>query len=364
MLSSHRLSPGSWLWRRLSLIAIGWAGLAVTPTCQADEPPKPVVTEAIVNASLDDVWQAWSTNQGLESWMVAKARIDLKVGGKLLTHYDPQGQLGDGGTIENTILSYEPRRMLSIRATKPPEKFPFKDALREMWTVVLFEPIDRQQTRVRCVSQGFVDTDESRRMRTHFEAGNAWTLKKLQERFAKATDPRTEPAQGSAPADVSAADLAPIQAAVTVAASRADVWQAWTTNEGAQKFFAPKTNIELRVGGSFEILFAPDLPAGLRGAEGLKVLTYLPQEMLSFEWNAPPQFPKARPQKTWVVVRLEAVDSQPNQTQVHLTHLGFQERVSVYPEEREEWGQVRQYFVRAWPSVLANLKRRFAEIAP
>lgn len=37
----------------------------------------------------------------------------------------------------------------------------------------------------------------------------------------------------------------------------------------------------------------------------------------------------------------------------------LKERADAKPEERDEWAQVRQYFPNAWPSVLANLQRRF-----
>src|SRR5688572_2425944 len=80
-----------------------------------------------------------------------------------------------------------------------------------------------------------------------------------------------------------------------------EVWKAWTTNEGVQTFFAPKANIDLRPGGSYEILFMPNSPAGQRGAEDLHVLSFLPEQMLSFEWSAPPQLAHARPERNWVV---------------------------------------------------------------
>lgn len=148
--------------------------------------------------------------------------------------------------------------------------------------------------------------------------------------------------------------LRPIDIEMTVRAPLATVWDAWTTNAGAQKWFAPKTNIELKPGGAYEILFAPDQPAGQRGAEDLKVLCYLPQEMLAFEWNAPPQFARARPQKTWVVVRFS--DLGDNRVRVRLTHAGFTDRVAAHADEKGEWEQVRDYFSKAWPRVLEHLR--------
>lgn len=153
--------------------------------------------------------------------------------------------------------------------------------------------------------------------------------------------------------------LARVECETVVAASRSEAWKAWTTNEGAQKFFAAKTNIELRLGGPFEIYFMPDAPEGQRGAEGCRIISYVPEEMLSFEWNAPPQFPTARAERTWVVVRLEQAGER--RTRVRLAHEGFAERVAAKPENRAEYEKVRSYFASAWPKVLEWLKSSFDE---
>jgi uncharacterized protein YndB with AHSA1/START domain len=155
--------------------------------------------------------------------------------------------------------------------------------------------------------------------------------------------------------------LKPIELEATVRAPLAAAWEAWATSEGAQKWFAPKAHIELRPGGAYEILFAPDQPAGKRGAEDLKLLCFLPQEMLAFEWNAPPQFAKARPQRTWVVLRL--ADLGDGTVRVRLTHAGFAERAAEHPDERPEWEQVRAYFTKAWPTVLTALRKHLEKDA-
>ena len=59
----------------------------------------------------------------------------------------------------------------------------------------------------------------------------------------------------------SGADVRSLVKVVDVAASPAEVWAAWTSNEGIAAWWAPpKTNIELRIGGRFELHFSLDLP--------------------------------------------------------------------------------------------------------
>ncbi len=148
----------------------------------ADE--KPLVHEGIVAAPVEDVWKAFTTKAGQESWMVSQSEIDLKVGGLMRTHYDLKGTIGDAKTIENTILSFEPQRMFSIKVSKAPDTFPFPTAIKKMWTIVYFEVESSKATKVRIVGLGFGDDDESKKMRQFFDSGNAYTLKKLQEKFA------------------------------------------------------------------------------------------------------------------------------------------------------------------------------------
>jgi len=142
-----------------------------------------LVTEGVIEAPLDAVWAALTTKEGQESWNVAHAEIELKVGGKMRTHYDTNGRIGDPDTIENTILSFEPKRMLSIQVTNPPAKFPYKDTIKSVWTVIHFEDAGPSRTHLSIVGLGYGSDDESRKLRNFFDKGNAYTLKKLQEKF-------------------------------------------------------------------------------------------------------------------------------------------------------------------------------------
>jgi uncharacterized protein YndB with AHSA1/START domain len=138
---------------------------------------------------------------------------------------------------------------------------------------------------------------------------------------------------------------------VVVSAPLQDVWNAWTTSEGIKAFFAPASKIELKVGGSYDIYFMPDAPAGSRGAEDCHVLCFLPMEMLAFTWSAPPQWPDIRKERTSVVLRFENLDDK--RVRVKLAHVGF--------GEGSEWDEVQKYFENAWGVVLQRLEQRFAE---
>ena len=136
---------------------------------------------------------------------------------------------------------------------------------------------------------------------------------------------------------------------VVVNATLDQAWDAWTTREGIVSFFAPDAKIEARVGGPFQIYIDPGAPAGMKGADDMRVMALQPKQMISFDWNAPPSLPEARAQRTFVVVRFVPVTDKT--TRVTLHHAGW--------GTGGEWDKAYQYFDRAWSGVLGNLQKRF-----
>lgn len=133
-----------------------------------------------------------------------------------------------------------------------------------------------------------------------------------------------------------------------VAAPPADVFAAWTSTEAITAWFVDEARVELRIGGPFEVLFLPDTEPE-RGSEGCRILTFVPDELLAFTWNAPPQYPELRPARTWCVVRFEAIDDG---TRVTLTHTGWPDAGF---DDGSRWPEVFAYFERAWPMVMKAL---------
>lgn len=127
-----------------------------------------------------------------------------------------------------------------------------------------------------------------------------------------------------------------------------EVWRVWTTSGGAEEFFAQKANIQLRIGGAYEIQFDPADERS--GTKGLKILSYTPDEMISFQWNAPPEFPEVRNGGTWVVVQMRPVDAYT--THVTITHLGW--------KRGPEWDKAYAHFRQGWSELMVRLQNRFA----
>jgi uncharacterized protein YndB with AHSA1/START domain len=135
----------------------------------------------------------------------------------------------------------------------------------------------------------------------------------------------------------------------TIDASVSQVWRVFTTSHGAEEFFAQKANIGLAIGGPYEIQFDPNDERS--GTKGLKILSYAPEEMISFQWNAPPDMPEVRNGGTWVVVEMRPLDAY--ETHVTITHLGW--------KDGPEWDRAYEHFQRGWSELMTRLEKRFTE---
>lgn len=171
--------------------------LVCVPLLAQEPPPAPdsrAVYTAELEAGLDDVWDAFTTNEGLRMWMAPLVEIDLAVGGTIRSSYDPGGTLGDESTITNTILAYDPGRMLALKATGYPEGFPFARAARETWSVFYFDALSPSKTAVTIVGLGYTDREDSRKMREFFEPANAELLRRLGVALQAKRPPAPSPA--------------------------------------------------------------------------------------------------------------------------------------------------------------------------
>lgn len=155
----------------------------------------------------------------------------------------------------------------------------------------------------------------------------------------------------SAAAAVPIAPERAIRKEVVVQAPLAEVWKAWTTNEGAQTFFAPRTDIDPAVGGHYEIHFAPQAPVGSRGAEGCRVHSIVPPRALAFTWNQPPVVPVLRAADVHTIVYVRLEEAGAAKTRVRFTQTGW--------GEGPDWDKAFAYFETAWDVVLGRLKLRF-----
>jgi uncharacterized protein YndB with AHSA1/START domain len=135
---------------------------------------KVLMVEVTVPAPLADVWKAFTTSEGLSTWLTPGAVVDLREGGEWTARF-PGGSTGGG-----TILSFVPEKELVVSALAP-DKFPVVRAAR---TRAQFDFEARgSSTLVRLTQTGWKEGDEWVRAYEYLTVGNAQLLATLHHRF-------------------------------------------------------------------------------------------------------------------------------------------------------------------------------------
>jgi uncharacterized protein YndB with AHSA1/START domain len=139
--------------------------------------------EVVVDASLEDVWKALTTSEGLESFLAPVVYIELKTGGKFESNYQVGAKLGDPGTIHNQVLNYIPMEMFSIKVNLT-EQFP--QQAREagtLFAVLTLQNLGSGRVKVTESMLGWGQGEEWDKTYRFFDSGNAYTLGQLYRRF-------------------------------------------------------------------------------------------------------------------------------------------------------------------------------------
>ena len=144
---------------------------------------EPHVTEGFVNAPVAEVWRLFTTSAGYVQTGPAKAEVDLRLGGTIRSHDDPNGELGDPETLVKEILAYEPERMLALRVKQAPASLPHREALEGVWTVLYFTASGDDMTHVRIVGLGYSETQVSQAARELLALGNRQTLDTIAKHY-------------------------------------------------------------------------------------------------------------------------------------------------------------------------------------
>ena len=107
-----------------AIVAFG-QGQSAAKVVKQQQPEKALIFEVSIPAPRVAVWQAFTTSEGLSTWLTPGAVAELKKGGEWTAHF-PGGKTGGG-----TILAFTPKREI-VMAAMAPEQFPTVRAWRRM----------------------------------------------------------------------------------------------------------------------------------------------------------------------------------------------------------------------------------------
>ncbi len=149
--------------------------------CAAQAAERAIDKEVVVNATLDQAWEAWTTREGIRSFFAPDAVVEPHVGGAFHIHMDPGGAPGMKGADDMRFMALQPKKMLSFDWNAPPH-LPEARAQRT-FVVVRFEPLSAQSTQVTLHHTGWGDGGQWDQAHAYFDKAWGGVLGNLKKRF-------------------------------------------------------------------------------------------------------------------------------------------------------------------------------------
>lgn len=151
-------------------------------------------TSVVVRAPVEEVWNAFTTSSGIaRTWGVARAQVDLRIGGDITTFHeavaDPRDEVRTEPApqveLRHRILCFEPQRMLSL-GTAVEESAPpwLREHAARTWSVVTMEPLSPERTQLTIATTAIGSGDEFDVTFELFETGHATLAHSVRAHFA------------------------------------------------------------------------------------------------------------------------------------------------------------------------------------
>jgi uncharacterized protein YndB with AHSA1/START domain len=142
-----------------------------------------IVVTAVVNAPVAEVWKAWTTPEGIESFFAPKAaKVEPWPGGAFELWFAPDAPEGSRGSEGNRVHSVKPMEQLVFEWGAPPTI----PAIRPLRTLVYldFRPLPGNRTEITLRNFGYGYGDDWAKTKAYFTS--AWTgvMASLEKRFA------------------------------------------------------------------------------------------------------------------------------------------------------------------------------------
>ena len=137
----------------------------------------------VVPASLNEVWAAWTTTEGVKSFFAPDAKVDARVDGAFEVYFNPYGTPGMKGSDGMRFLSLQDRKMITFTWNAPPT---MPEARKQRtYVTVRFKSLGEKKTEVTLYHGGWGDGGDWDKAFLYFEKAWRAVLLALEERFVK-----------------------------------------------------------------------------------------------------------------------------------------------------------------------------------
>jgi uncharacterized protein YndB with AHSA1/START domain len=163
------------------VVTVAVASAALCTGLAAAAAERAVEKEVVINATLEQAWQAWTTRAGIVSFFAPDANIDARVGGAFQIYIDPGAPAGSKGADDMRVMAVQPMKMLSFDWNAPPS-LPQARAQRT-FVIVRFMPVDEKTTRVSLHHTGWGEGGEWDQAYVYLDRAWGAVLGNLKTRF-------------------------------------------------------------------------------------------------------------------------------------------------------------------------------------
>ena len=142
---------------------------------------KVIFAEVKVNGELKDVWDAWTTEKGIKTFLAPACKVNLRPDGMYEVYFNPKAPPGERGGEGLRVMSIQPMKMFSFTWNAPPTLPDVRG--QRTHVVVRFAP-EEGGTRVTLYHDGWGSGGEWDKAFEYF--GKAWkkvVLPRLKYRF-------------------------------------------------------------------------------------------------------------------------------------------------------------------------------------
>ena len=115
-----------------------------------------IYAEETIDVPRLDVWEDWTTEDGITSFMGESATIEMRPGGAYNIIFDPEAPIGSQGNDYGQVVGYQFENMLSVTWSMPPSIPKIRPHLTALQ--LEFKRIDDNKTRLRLFHTGFGDS--------------------------------------------------------------------------------------------------------------------------------------------------------------------------------------------------------------
>jgi len=140
-----------------------------------------IFAEVKVNADIEDVWDSWTTEEGIKTFFAPACKVDLRPDGMYEIYFNPESPPGERGGEGLRVMSIQPMKMFSFTWNAPPVLSEVRG--QHTHVVVRFFP-EEGGTRVTLYHDGWGSGGEWDKAFEYFE--KAWVevvLPRLKYRF-------------------------------------------------------------------------------------------------------------------------------------------------------------------------------------